>query len=162
MIINDSGNIPSGRKFRHSSQQHHKCYRKNYLDWLDGGPYNHARSEMALWVAVITQTMMDALNKATSAETTYCKNEAIHWLTSNSRDFITVCLYAGLNPDYVRRKAKRALIAPSPWRAAPGKGKRYQERKAYRQSLKTREKVTPEIVSGPEPCPIIPSPHPRA
>src|SRR5947208_1331494 len=94
------------------------------------------RGETSLWVAVITQAMMDALSRCNNAEATYHKHEAIHWLTGNSRDFITVCLFAGLDPDYVRRKSKRALAAPRPWRAEAGKGKRYLERKVYRQNLK--------------------------
>lgn len=110
-----------------------------------GAPYNHARGETALWVAVITQAMMDALSNAASAEARYHKNEAIHWLTGNSRDFVMVCLSAGMDPDCVRRKAKRALASPSPWRAEAGKGKRYLERKAYRQKLKNQKPVPLEI-----------------
>ena len=89
-----------------------------------------------MWVAVITQAMMDALSRSKQAEARYYKQEAIHWLSDNSRDFVEVCLLAGLSPDYVRTKAKRAMVKPTSWRAAPGKGRRYLERKAYRKSLK--------------------------
>lgn len=104
------------------------------FDWLHTS-HNPVRGETALWVAVITQAMMDALSRARNSEAQYEKHEAIHWLTSNSRDFTTVCLFAGMDPDYVRRKAKRTLAAPIPWRAEAGKGKRYLERKAYRKRL---------------------------
>ena len=109
--------------------------KSNAFDWLLDQNY-HVRGEMALWVAVITQAMMDALSRSDNSEARYNKHEAINWLTGNSRNFITVCHYAGLDPDYVRKKAKRALVAPQPWRAEAGKGKRYLERKAYRKSHK--------------------------
>ena len=105
------------------------------LAWLEE-PYNHASGEMALWIAVITQAMMDALSHVDNAESNYYKHEAIHWLSGNSKDFIMVCMCAGLDPDYVRRQAKRALVSPVAWRAEAGKGKRYLERKAYRRSKK--------------------------
>lgn len=108
--------------------------RKNtdYLIWLQEA-YNTARGETALWVAVITQAMMDALSNCKKSESQYQKHEARCWLTGNSKDFIDVCLSADMNPDYIRRKAKQALAAPLPWRAEAGKGKRYQERKKYRE-----------------------------
>lgn len=105
-------------------------------DWPFGGHTSGVRGEHALWSAVITQALMDALSKSRSVEACYHKQEAIHWLTGNSKDFITVCLFAGFDPDYIRKKAKRAISNPNPWRAAPGEGKRYQERKKYRQQQK--------------------------
>lgn len=101
---------------------------------------NKARGETALWIAVITQAMMDALSRANNTEAKYQKTEALRWLTENSKDFTQVCSYAGLDPDWVRRKVKKALVNPASWRAAPGKGKRYVERKAYRMRLK-KEKI---------------------
>jgi hypothetical protein len=118
-----------------------KRAKKNYYDSLSD-PFNPVRGEKALWVAVITQAMQDALNRATNAEALYHKHEATHWLTSNSKDFVTVCLFAGLDPDYVRRMAKRSLANPTLWRAEAGTGKRYQERKAYRKRLKEKAKQT--------------------
>jgi hypothetical protein len=96
---------------------------------------------MALWGAVITQAMQDALTRCGNSEAMYHKHEATHWLTGNSRDFVTVCLLAGLEPDYVRRMSKRVLANPGSWRAEAGKGDRYQERKAYRKRLKANRKT---------------------
>ena len=104
--------------------------------------YNPVRGERALWAAVITQAMMDALSKSRNPEIQYHKHEAIRWLTGNSKDFQDVCLLADMDPDYVRRSAKRALVAPRAWRAEAGQGKRYHERKAYRQRLKTQTPVS--------------------
>jgi hypothetical protein len=42
------------------------------LDWLPE-PYNYVRGETSLWVAVITQAMMDALSKSSNPETQYHK-----------------------------------------------------------------------------------------
>jgi len=102
------------------------------FEWF-GGPFNPVRGENALWVAVITQAMMDALSRCKNSEAAYHKHEATRWLMDNSKDFIMVCLLAGFDPGYIRRQAKRALIAPRPWRAEAGKGKRYLERKSYRK-----------------------------
>lgn len=125
--------------------------------WLEKA-YNSARGETALWVAVITQAMMDALSRCKKSESIYHKHEAISWLTSNSKDFNDVCLCAGLNPDYVRRKAKKIIAAPKPWRAEAGKGKRYHERRKYRQkqrnkaeSTENRAKTQAEIITLPLP-----------
>jgi hypothetical protein len=111
--------------------------RKSNYDAFFLEPYNGARGETALWIAVITQAMMDALSHSKQSEAQYHKHEAIRWLSDNSKDFVEVCMSAGLDPDYVRRKAKRALVVPTLWRAAPGKGKRYLERKSYRERMKS-------------------------
>ena len=123
-------------------------------EWCNDG--NHAvRGESALWAAVITQAMMDALSKATNSEARYHKNEAINWLTGNSRNFITVCHFAGMDPDYVRKKAKRSIANPQNWRADAGKGKRYLERKAYRKQHAAPQdepavtSVSETVVAGP-------------
>lgn len=123
-----------------SSSPHLKPPRKkrrkqDYLSW-EAGPYNHVRGEMALWAAVITQAMMDALSHSRNPEIIQHKHEAIRWLTENTRDFVTVCHFAGMNPDYVRKRAKQAIANPVSWRAKAGEGKRYSERKAYRARVK--------------------------
>ena len=117
------------------------------------------RGERALWVAVITQAIMDALSRANNSEARYYKNEAINWLTGNSKNFVSVCLNAGFDPDYIRRKAKRTLLQPKNWRAEAGKGKRYLERKEYRKRKKkpvshftapiSSIEETPTVIMGP-------------
>jgi hypothetical protein len=114
------------------------------LIWLHDA-YNSARGETALWVAVITQAMMDGLSRCRKTESKYRKHEATVWLTNNSKDFIDVCLCAGLNPDYVRRKAKQLLSSPRPWRAAAGEGKRYEERRRYREKRRLEASIPPNI-----------------
>lgn len=104
--------------------------------------YDTTRGESALWSAVITQAMIDALSKAKGNEAYTLKLNAVRWLTGNSDDFITVCLLAGMDPDNVRMKAKKAIANPVPWRAAPGKGKRYQKRRAWRIKQQTQSPAT--------------------
>jgi hypothetical protein len=99
-----------------------------------------AQAEGALWIAVITQAMQDALTKSRKSEDLYYKQEAVAWLTGNSASFIFVCQLAGLHHDDIRRKAKRVIAAPKNWRMEAGKGKRYEERKAYRTRLKNQQK----------------------
>ena len=124
-------------------------HKHDYQYWL-AEPYNTARGEMALWVAVITQAMMDALSNSRNPETIACKQAAIAWLTGNSKDFCTVCHFAGMDPDYVRKKAKKSITSPIPWRAEAGKGSRYAERKAYRQKIKMRSEQKLNELDTPE------------
>lgn len=129
-----------------------KKTKSDYNGWFSG-PYNPVRGETALWIAVITQAMMDALSRLDNAEARYHKHEAIRWLTGNSPDFIEVCLNAGFDPAFIRKRAKRALISPMPWRAAPGKGVRYQERKAYRERTRTPVVAVIAMQASLQDCP---------
>lgn len=99
--------------------------------------FDPVRSEKALWKAVITQSMMDALSRSSKPEEQFHKHEAIRWLTTNQKDFITVCHLAGEDPEYIRKQALQAMRAPRLWRAEAGKGARYEERREYRRRLKT-------------------------
>ena len=136
-----------------------KKYKPTGLPWFDDG-FCVVRGEKALWVAVITQAMMDALSKSKSPETQYHKDEAIRWLTDNGKDFHHVCMLAGFDPSYIRKKAKKAIVSPSAWRAAPGKGKRYHERKSKREAAKQQVTKEPQPVSKPQPshCNVIQGP----
>lgn len=143
----------SVKKLSPANSPNKKRKKTNSLVWLEEA-YNVSRGETALWIAVITQAMMDALSRCKKSESLYHKHEATYWLTGNSKDFIDVCSAAGMDPDYVRLKAKRTLASPTPWRAEAGQGKRYQERKKYREqqqlgtiSVKNKEKTQAEIIN---------------
>lgn len=120
-------------------------------------PYDSVRAERAMWVAVITQAMMDALSKSAKPEEQFNKFEATRWLTGNSIQFRNVCSLAGLDPDYVRVRAKKALANGISWRAEAGTGKRYEERKAYRE----RTKIISPISLRPAQPPCMPPPPPN-
>lgn len=78
---------------------------------------NTFEGECALWKAVITQALMDAGSKSLKPESTQEKRRAIQWLLGGSDDFITVCLHADLDPEYVREKARIAIQRGCVWRA---------------------------------------------
>src|SRR5690242_8556415 len=75
--------------------------RRQYAHPWFSEPYNAVRGEQALWIAVITQAMMDALSRSTHPEQRYHKQAAIQWLTGSSKDFYYVCMLAGMEPSYV-------------------------------------------------------------
>lgn len=51
------------------------------------------------------------------------------------------CDTAGFNPDYVRERAREVFENGLPeWRAKPGRGERYNERRQYRERIKQRQK----------------------
>jgi hypothetical protein len=133
-----------------------KKERSRYCGWQDG-PFNSARSEQALWRAVITQAMVDATSQNSRRETLFQKMEAIQWLVGGCDDFLEVCQRAELHPDYVRIRAKKALANPGFWRTEAGMSERYEERKYKRELRKKRrheeaagyEAVLPLMLQGP-------------
>lgn len=72
-------------------------------------PSNPTRHEQALWRAVITQMLTDAFSNSHKAEAQQHKREAMVWLRGNSRDFRTVCDYAGFDPDYIRQHVRHLM-----------------------------------------------------
>lgn len=134
MMNNTPKNNPRNGK-KSASTPKHPSHRGTIFDNTDTR-HDPVKGEKAMWVAVITQAMMDALSRSNKSEDSYQRHEAIQWLTGGSKDFRTVCQLAGFDPDYIRKKAKQCLAAPRPWRAIAGTGKRYEERKAYRKRIK--------------------------
>ena len=121
-------------------------------------PYHLASGEKALWTAVITQAVVDSLNRSPYSHHRLNKLAAIRWLTEDSESFRFVCLLADLDPVHVRRQAKKALLSPVRWRADAGFGLRYVEKKSYRERAKKvrrRQTQKPEsraaatIIRGP-------------
>jgi hypothetical protein len=70
----------------------------------------------ALWSAVITQALMDAGSNSNKLEFKKEKARAISWLNGNSEDFIEVCEMAGLDSNYVRYEAIKAIKNGCKWR----------------------------------------------
>jgi len=68
------------------------------------------------------------------------QNDARQWFFSPKSDFEAWCDMAGLNPSYVRERAREIQANGLPeWRAPAGQGDRYDERLRYRQMVKQRE-----------------------
>lgn len=72
--------------------------------------------ERAVWRAVIMQALSDAGNRSHKQENLKARREAIEWLTGFSEDFMLVCQLAGLEPDYVRERAQKAMEVGCTWR----------------------------------------------
>jgi hypothetical protein len=156
---NPKKNISDINASTHSKKRISKKSRR----WAVGNPwfsdpYNPVLGECSLWMAVITQALMDSLSHSSHPEQRYHKEAAMQWLTGNSKDFIYVCTLAGMDPSNVRKRAKKALLTPVEWRASAGKGARYEKRKVYRERIKKsvapaedeRRHTNPaQVISGP-------------
>jgi len=138
-MIKDTQNDKSARTSK--TKKTSRGYEGPPFDWITDAN-NPVRAERSIWIAVITQAMMDALSRSQKPEEQFHKFEATRWLTDNSQDFRNVCSLADLDPDYVRLKAKKALATGGLWRAEAGTGKRYEERKAYREREKKQHKTS--------------------
>ena len=72
--------------------------------------------EIALWKAVIMQSVLDVVNNSSRAAEILAKKTAIDWLNINNSSFIKVCGYADLNPEWVLKKIQFATENPRIWR----------------------------------------------
>lgn len=115
-----------------------RCGRNEY-DPFSPAPYDASLPEQALWRAVITQALMDAASNSKKPEAAYFRSEARHWLTENSQSFCDVCYLAGLDPDYTRRMAKKALARNCKWRNEPGQGRKKKMLKQKKSARETTE-----------------------
>jgi hypothetical protein len=72
--------------------------------------------ECALWKAVIMQAVLDVMSNSKRASEILAKNTARDWLSEKNANFIKVCGYAGLSPNWVIKKIEYALENPRIWR----------------------------------------------
>lgn len=105
-------------------------------------PYWFADHEPGLWRAVITQALMDAASQSRKSEAKRSRSAAMDWLLSNDSDFEYVCDNAGLDPDYVRTRARRALEQGFNWRLPNGEGWRTKAKLAALQALEEASQHT--------------------
>lgn len=110
----------------------------SYYDYATSGLSSFADHEPGLWRAVITQALMDAASRSRKSEAQRSRHDALAWLLSKSSDFETVCDHAGLDPDYVRTRARQALARGFEWRLPAGQGWRTQARLAAMEAASTR------------------------
>lgn len=89
---------------------------------------SYADHEPGLWRAVITQALMDAASQSGKSEARRTRHDALHWLLHEGTDFEVVCDHAGLDPDYVRSRARKALARGCQWRLPVGQGWRTRGR----------------------------------
>lgn len=65
--------------------------------------------EIKLWRAVINNAIQDAMLQVSDRKSSLLKCDAHYWIIENSEDFQSVCHYADLNPEDVRRQYIRAI-----------------------------------------------------
>lgn len=102
-----------------------------YTQRIEGSFADH---EPGLWRAVITQALMDAASSSHKSEARRARNDALSWLLSDESDFEAVCDNAGLDPSYVRNRAKQALKRNCTWRLPVGLGWRTRGRELVLQT----------------------------
>lgn len=92
-------------------QQH--CYDIGGDELLQIWGENTGGKELqSLWRAVIAQTLSDALNCSKKLANRMERARAIAWFSLRNKDFLTVCAYADLNPEYVMDKVRTMLAKP--------------------------------------------------
>lgn len=91
-----------------------------------------SRSTIALWRAVIAQTLDDATVFASNSRKRVMISQARSWLLTPNRDFIEVCALADVEPTQVRALARKR-IADSDARLA-------EKEAAYMKHVKARAK----------------------
>lgn len=104
-----------------------------YDPWLQK---NDKSPEKSLWVAVLLQQVLDFKTRSQDNDSLYNKRVANLWLDSANADFRDVCVMAGFNPKYVIKSLAKSRESGFQWRAAPGMGLRYLERRQYRLNQK--------------------------
>lgn len=69
--------------------------------------------EQRLFLEIIGVAFDDAFGRKSGSGGKWAKNAnkemAYAWLMGNSKEFIEICTYAGLEPSYVKRKAKEYM-----------------------------------------------------
>lgn len=112
-------------------------------EWLTGKVTARSNEE-ALAKAKILTMIQDLAGKRTFDGNPNArlklKNDAYRFFFSPKSDFEDWCDTAGLDPDYVREKARKVHEEGMPqWRAKPGEGKHFHRRKQHR--LKQKEPI---------------------
>lgn len=64
------------------------------------------RGEIALWKAVILQALVDLQSNSRKKIANTYRIKALMWFNLKNEEFITVCNYAGLDPQYVYEKSR--------------------------------------------------------
>lgn len=63
--------------------------------------------ERALWKAVILQAFIDLQNNSKKKIANTYRVRSLFWFNLKNREFLDVCNFAGLDPNYVVSKAKK-------------------------------------------------------
>ena len=63
--------------------------------------------EKSLWKAVLLQAFVDLQNNSKKKIANTYRIKSLFWFNVKNKEFLDVCNYAGLDPDYVLSKAKK-------------------------------------------------------
>ena len=66
--------------------------------------------EEKLWRGVLLNAIEDTAVVSNERKPSIYKCDAHKWLMSNSKDFVTVCYYAGFEPEVVQERYKLAIM----------------------------------------------------
>lgn len=99
----------------------------SHFDWFREA----AIGERAVWVAVITQAVIDARSTSNKSDALKAKAEALAWF--GTPDFDDVCIAADLDPTITLEKITRALLTNAQWRLPAGEGWRTKQRRQLEQ-----------------------------
>lgn len=83
--------------------------------------------EVSLWRAVILQAILDRITQSKRIENIKARKDAEKWFDIKNEDFVTVCRFATLNPDFVIKQVNYALKHQDEWRRKCdiGKGEQF-------------------------------------
>ena len=84
--------------------------------------------EARLWRAVLAQAIADARTSSAKKTERFEKARALFWF--GTKDFATVCDYAGFEPSVARKKIAEALEKNVYWKRPTGQGWRTMRRLA--------------------------------
>ena len=73
------------------------------------------------------QAIIDCYTLSKRTEDQIARKDAVSWFSLINKEFIKVCSYADLEPDYVMKKAKQAMQKSCSWRKDVHKEKRLSE-----------------------------------
>ena len=65
--------------------------------------------EKALWQSVVMQAVIDAISKPKDIKSKIERAKTRAWFSINNENFILVCLFAELNPDFIIKGLKNIL-----------------------------------------------------
>jgi hypothetical protein len=119
-------------------------YNLNYEGEAQAEPESGQR---ALWVSVIAQAIFDATANLTASsrqEAKWDRAAARSWLLDNNKDFASVCALAGLDPDWVRARARKIIQGTA---SKPKQVRSKRERRGVSQNFQETARDRPGSVA---------------
>lgn len=113
------------------------CYDNEYYETMP-----LARGEVSLWRAVVMQALIDCHTMSKRTEDQRARRDGFSWFCKKNPDFIKVCEHANMEPDYVLRRAKDAILRGCAWKK--------DENKAQKLSQISKNEINNLITLNPD------------